>query len=53
MVCVYKGEAIIKQFFKNDDHIILQSENNNYSPIVAGKDEVKIAGVVKGVIQYS
>jgi SOS-response transcriptional repressor LexA len=36
-----------------DDHIILQSENNNYSPIVAGKDEVSVEGVVKGVIQMT
>lgn len=53
VVCVYKGDAIIKQFFKKDGHIILQSENNQYAPIVAGKDEVRVEGVVKGVIQYS
>lgn len=53
VVCVYKKDAIIKQFYQMDDHIILQSENNNYSPIVAGKDEVSVEGVVKGSIQYN
>jgi repressor LexA len=49
VVCVYKKDAI----YQMDDHIILQSENNNYSPIVAGKDEVSVEGVVKGSIQYN
>jgi repressor LexA len=53
VVCVYKGDAIIKQFYQKDDHIILQSENSKYAPIVASEVEVRVEGVVKGVIQLN
>ena len=54
VVCVYNSETLIKKFHRQGNQIILQSENETkYSPIIAEQDEVRIEGVVKGIIQYS
>jgi len=54
VVCVHNSEAKIKKLFRQKDTIILQSENTSaYPPIVAKPEEVKIEGIVKGVIQYN
>jgi repressor LexA len=49
VVCVNKGEAIIKRMKQEDGDVILISENSKYSPFIAAKD-FRIEGVVKGVI---
>ncbi len=54
VVCVYNSEALIKKFHRQGKQIILQSENESkYPPLLAKQDEVRIEGVVKGIIQYS
>ena len=52
VVCVNRGEALIKRIQKSDNAIILISENKKYDPFVADKD-FRIEGVVRGVISYS
>jgi repressor LexA len=54
VVCVHDLEAKIKKFFRQKNTIILQSENvSKYPPILAEPEDVKIEGIVKGVIQYN
>lgn len=48
VVCVNNGEALIKRFYRTDNHVLLESENRQYEPFVAG--EFHIEGEVKGVI---
>jgi len=52
IVCVNDGEALIKQFKKEDDNVILISVNSSkYSPFLA-KEDFRIEGVVKSIITY-
>jgi SOS-response transcriptional repressor LexA len=51
VVCVNNGEVLIKKI-KRDNKIILVSLNSNYEPFIAS-DNLKIEGVVKGVLSYS
>lgn len=54
VVCVYNSNALIKKFHRQGKQIILQSENESkYPPIIAEQDEIRIEGIVKGIIQYS
>ncbi|MBN2015777.1 repressor LexA [Candidatus Dojkabacteria bacterium] len=49
VVCVNGGEAMIKRIKKENDSVILISENSSYSPFLAASD-FRVEGVVKGVI---
>lgn len=46
----FEYEATVKTFYKEDDHIRLQPENDTMSPILV--KDVKIQGKVKGVFRY-
>lgn len=50
MVDGFESEATVKTFYKEQDHIRLQPENANMSPIIVR--DVKILGKVKGVFRY-
>ncbi len=50
MVDGFESEATVKTFYKESDHIRLQPENPNMSPILV--KEVKILGKVHGVFRY-
>ncbi len=51
VVCVYQSEALIKQFFLKSNQILLQSLNfSKFPPIIANHHDVKVEGVVRGVI---
>lgn len=50
MVDGFESEATVKTFYKENDHIRLQPENQNMSPIIVS--DVKILGLVKGVFRY-
>lgn len=50
VVCVNNGEALIKRFYRADDHVLLESENRKYNPFVASRDDFRIEGEVKSVI---
>lgn len=47
------GDATLKQFFRDHDHILLQPANTNYEPIVIrpGQGEVTIVGKMIGLIR--
>ena len=57
IVCVYKSEALIKQFSKKDDRISLVSFNpdiKKYPPLVVKEEEeLKIEGVVRNILNYN
>ena len=46
----FETEATVKTYYKEDGHVRLQPENQDYSPIIV--NEVQILGVVKGVFRY-
>lgn len=48
-VAMIEGEATVKRFFKEKDHILLQPENSLYAPIIAC--EVEILGKVVGLVR--
>ena len=50
MVDGFESEATVKTFYKEADHIRLQPENKDMSPILVR--DVKILGLVKGVFRY-
>jgi len=50
MIDGFESEATVKTFYKEDDHIRLQPENDAMSPIIV--KDVKILGKVKGVFRY-
>ena len=50
VVARLNGEAIVKEFIKREDHIILRSANPAYEPIIVlPSDEFKIIGIVYGI----
>ncbi len=46
----YESEATVKTFYKEDDHIRLQPENDNMEPIIV--KDVRIQGRVRGVFRF-
>ncbi|MBQ7245492.1 MAG: transcriptional repressor LexA [Firmicutes bacterium] len=50
MVDGFESEATVKTFYKEEDHIRLQPENDTMSPIIV--KDAKILGLVKGVFRY-
>lgn len=54
VVCVYDSKVLIKRFYRKKDQIILQSENyGKYAPIFVDGDQLKIEGIVMGMIKFS
>ena len=50
MIDGFESEATVKTFYNEGDHIRLQPENSNMSPIIVS--DVRILGRVKGVFRY-
>jgi repressor LexA len=50
MINDFESEATVKTFFKENDHIRLQPENDNMQPIIT--KDVTIVGKVRGVFRY-
>jgi len=50
MVDGFESEATVKTFYRESDHIRLQPENDNMSPIIV--KDARILGKVKGVFRY-
>lgn len=48
-----EGEATLKKFYKNEDSIVLQSENNKYPPMVFTGGDIKILGKLSAVLNIS
>jgi len=51
IVALIGDETTVKKYVPREDHIILQPENSNYEPIVIFPDELRIQGVVQGVLR--
>lgn len=51
IVCANNGEVMVKRFTRDGENIILQSENPNYTPIVADKIYFRVEGIVRGIIK--
>ncbi len=53
VVALVNGEATVKTFYRHRDRIELRPENEALQPIVVtSHDELKIQGIVVGVIRY-
>ena len=50
MIDGFESEATVKTFYREQDHIRLQPENQTMSPILV--KEVRVLGLVKGVFRY-
>ncbi len=50
MVDGFESEATVKTFYREEDHVRLQPENPNMSPIIV--QDVTILGKVRGVFRY-
>ena len=53
VVCVNNGEVLVKRFTQDGENIILQSENPQYTPIVADKTSFHVEGIVRSIIKRS
>ena len=51
VVCVNKGEVMVKRFSRDGDNIILESQNKKYSPIVADPHSFHVEGIVRSIIK--
>lgn len=51
VVCVNQGEVMVKRFSQDGENIILESQNKNYSPIVADKHSFHVEGIVRSIIK--
>jgi repressor LexA len=51
VVALVDGEATLKSFYREADHIRLQPENSNYAPIIIseGSSDISIIGKVVGI----
>lgn len=49
-VVLIEDEATLKRVFKSNQHLVLQSENPNYPPILAPPTNVKIIGKLKKIV---
>jgi repressor LexA len=45
-------ETTVKKYLPREDHIVLQPENPSHEPIVVFPDELRIQGIVQGVMKY-
>ena len=53
VVCVNNGEVLVKRFTQDGENVILQSENPQYTPIVADKTAFHVEGIVRSIIKRS
>lgn len=52
VVALLEDSATVKRFFKENDHIRLQPENDTMDPILVDSDDVSILGKVYGVFRF-
>ena len=52
VVALLGDETTVKKYLPKDDHIVLQPENPEFEPHIAFPDELRVQGVVKGVLKY-
>jgi repressor LexA len=52
VVALLEDGTTVKKYLPREDHIVLQPTNPEHEPIVVFPDEIRIQGVVKGVLKY-
>ena len=52
VVALIGDETAVKKYIPKEDHIVLQPENSQFEPMIVFPDELRIQGVVKGVLKY-
>ncbi len=52
VVALLGSDTTVKKYLPHQDHIVLQAENPDYEPIVVAPDELRIQGIVQGVLKY-
>ena len=52
VVCVNKGEVMVKRFSRDGENVILESQNKKYSPIVADPHSFHVEGIVRNQTQF-
>jgi repressor LexA len=52
IVALLGSETTVKKYLPRSDHIVLQPENIEHEPIVVFPDELRIQGIVQGVLKY-
>ena len=52
VVALLGSETTVKKYIPREDHIVLQPANLEYEPVVVFPDELRIQGVVQGVLKY-
>jgi len=51
IICtIDREEVLIKQYFKDEQHFVLESFNRNVRPIICHENELQIEGIVVGLI---
>lgn len=55
VVCVYKEEALIKKYYKDNEKVLLRSINNEkHAPrLVSDLKEFNIEGIVRNILKYT
>ncbi|MDR1124054.1 MAG: helix-turn-helix domain-containing protein [Elusimicrobiota bacterium] len=52
IVCSNNGETLVKRFITDKGgNVLLVSDNNAYSPIVADRDSFKVDGIVRSILK--
>ena len=52
IVALLGDETTVKKYIPKEDHIMLQPENSQFEPMIVFPDELRIQGVIKGVLKY-
>lgn len=52
IVALLGDETTVKKYLPKEDHIVLQPENPEFEPVIAFPDELRVQGVIKGVLKY-
>lgn len=52
VVALLGEETTVKKYLPREDHILLQPNNKDFEPMLVFPDEVRIQGVVQGVLKY-
>jgi len=52
VVALLGDETTVKKYIPKEDHIVLQPENSQFEPLIVFPDELRIQGIVKGVLKY-
>jgi repressor LexA len=52
IVALIGDQTTVKKYIPREDHIVLQPINPDYEPIVVFPDELRIQGIVQGILKY-